>query len=79
MDKRDDIVSDYDSRIELSYKLLESCRVCPHLCKVNRLKGQHGLCGMGKDLVVSSFGPHFGEEVELVGPKLSDLQGCCAS
>jgi putative pyruvate formate lyase activating enzyme len=49
------------------YKILESCQLCPRRCKVNRLKDQLGFCNSGKDLVISSFGPHFGEEPELVG------------
>lgn len=60
-------MSDYDFRVELGYKLLESCRVCPRKCGVNRLKDERGVCGMGTDLVISSYGPHFGEEPELVG------------
>lgn len=60
-------MSNYGSRIELSYRLLESCRVCPRKCGVNRLMDERGTCGMGKDLVISSYGPHFGEEPELVG------------
>lgn len=79
MGQRYDIVSDYDSRIETSYKLLESCSACPRKCGVNRLKDERGTCGMGKDLVVSSYGPHFGEEPELVGKGGSGtifLTGC---
>lgn len=79
MGRRDDVVSDFDSRVELSYKLLESCRVCPRKCGVNRLKDERGVCGMGKDLMISSYGPHFGEEPELVGRGGSGtifLSGC---
>ncbi|MFQ5956955.1 MAG: radical SAM protein, partial [Candidatus Brocadiales bacterium] len=32
-----------------------------------RLEGQKGFCGIGREAVVSSFGPHFGEERPLVG------------
>jgi len=56
-------------KIEELYKILESCELCPRKCKVNRLKGELGFCRSGKDLVVSSFGPHFGEEKELVGKR----------
>ncbi len=72
-------MSDYDYRIKLSYKLLEGCRVCPRSCGVNRLKDERGTCEMGKDLVISSYGPHFGEEPELVGKGGSGtifLSGC---
>lgn len=49
-------------RIDEASKILASCTLCPRKCKVNRLKGEHGYCGVGKDLEVASFGPHFGEE-----------------
>jgi putative pyruvate formate lyase activating enzyme len=53
--------------IEEAYKLLAPCRLCPRHCKVDRLNGQKGFCGIGAKAVVSSFGPHFGEERPLVG------------
>ncbi|MCX8126092.1 MAG: radical SAM protein [Dehalococcoidia bacterium] len=34
---------------------------------MNRLKGEKGYCRSGSNLMVSSYGPHFGEEPELVG------------
>lgn len=56
-----------DERIERLYKILESCELCPRKCRVNRLKGEKGICRSGKELMVSSYGPHFGEEDPLVG------------
>ena len=38
------------------------CRVCPRLCKVDRLSDEAGLCGIGRHAVVASHFPHFGEE-----------------
>ena len=46
---------------------MSPCRLCPRNCGVMRLEGQKGFCGIGHDAVVSSFGPHFGEESPLVG------------
>ncbi len=46
---------------------LESCSICPHSCRVNRLKGQIGWCGAGYEVEISGFGAHFGEEAPLVG------------
>jgi len=40
--------------------------LCPRRCKVERSKGQIGFCGIGEMPVVSSVGPHFGEESVLV-------------
>lgn len=56
-----------DRIIERLYRLLESCRLCPRECKINRLEDKKGFCRSGKDLIISSYGPHFGEERPLVG------------
>lgn len=56
-----------EKRQKLLFKVLESCELCPRKCGVNRLEDELGYCQMGKELVVSSFGPHFGEESVLVG------------
>jgi len=47
--------------------LVENCILCGHRCGVNRLKGERGVCRAGRYAKISSFGPHFGEEPELVG------------
>ena len=54
-------------RSKLLHEILESCELCPRKCGVNRVKNELGYCQMGKELVVSSFSPHFGEEKALVG------------
>lgn len=56
-----------DRRIKKAYKLLSSCEVCPHKCRVNRLKGEQGFCRSGEEVIVSSYNAHFGEEPPLVG------------
>ena len=56
-----------ERRIKQLLLFLESCTLCPRECKVNRLKGEVGVCGAGSAIVVSSFFPHFGEEWPLVG------------
>lgn len=56
-----------DTRSEQACSLLEQCTVCPRECRVNRLADERGFCRTGKKVVVSSFGPHFGEEPPLVG------------
>ncbi len=53
--------------IDTAYKLLESCELCPRVCKINRLNDEKGFCGIGAKAVVSSAGPHYGEESVLVG------------
>lgn len=46
---------------------MSRCNLCPRRCGVHRLGGEAGYCGMGAEPVISSFGPHFGEESVLVG------------
>ena len=55
--------------IQKAYKLLESCRICPRECGVNRLKGEIGFCKAGLKPMVSSFHAHFGEEPPISGYK----------
>jgi putative pyruvate formate lyase activating enzyme len=56
-----------DRRAEKLYKRLESCELCPRKCGKNRLAGERGYCKSGKELIISSYNPHFGEEEPLVG------------
>ncbi|MEM5874493.1 MAG: radical SAM protein [Candidatus Aenigmatarchaeota archaeon] len=56
-----------EKKIKELYSILECCELCPRKCHVNRLKGEKGFCRSGSELMISSFGPHFGEEPELVG------------
>ena len=46
---------------------MEECRLCPRHCGVNRLAGESGECRITSRVVISSYGPHFGEEALLVG------------
>ncbi len=54
-------------RAERLAELMSSCTICPRNCRVDRLNGEIGACGIGSDAVVSSYGAHFGEESVLVG------------
>ena len=54
-------------RVEEVYHLLESCHLCPRNCSVNRLKEEKGFCKSGKDLIIASWNPHFGEEPPISG------------
>ena len=49
------------------YELASPCRLCPRECGARRADGDLGTCGVGILPLVSSAGPHFGEEPELVG------------
>jgi putative pyruvate formate lyase activating enzyme len=46
---------------------LESCKICPLSCGVNRLENETGFCHVGRKARVYSYTPHFGEEAPLVG------------
>ena len=52
------------ARAEMALRLLrpDRCGVCPRLCTVSRLADQRGLCAIGRQAVVASHFPHFGEE-----------------
>ena len=54
-------------RIARSQSWLAKCTLCPRLCEVNRLADEKGYCRTGRQAVMASCGPHFGEETPLVG------------
>ncbi len=54
-------------RGEKLWAMMESCELCPRMCKVNKLKGEKGFCQADSTLEISSAHPHFGEERPLVG------------
>ncbi len=56
-----------EARVRGLVERLASCDLCPRRCRVNRLEDGRGFCRTGRQAVVSSFGPHFGEEGPLVG------------
>ena len=55
-------------RAEVAHGRLEACDICARQCGVNRLESaEKAGCHTGDRAVVSSYGPHFGEENPLVG------------
>ena len=54
-------------RIDAAVSLLKNCSLCPRNRGVNRLTGDIGKCHTPREAMVSSYGPHFGEEAPLVG------------
>jgi putative pyruvate formate lyase activating enzyme len=60
-------IDSFSKTVQKLWDLMEPCVLCPRKCKVNRHKGKIGFCGIGEMPVVSSAGPHFGEESVLVG------------
>jgi putative pyruvate formate lyase activating enzyme len=47
--------------------IIRDCRLCPRECRVDRTRGKKGFCRVLDRPMVSSWGPHFGEERPLVG------------
>ena len=55
-------------RVAEAYSRLEACDICARECDVNRRESAEGAgCHTGERSVVSSAGPHFGEEDPLAG------------
>jgi putative pyruvate formate lyase activating enzyme len=59
--------NELQQRADVLKKMLEECRLCPNECTVNRIEGETGNCNSTDEVIISSYGPHFGEEPELVG------------
>lgn len=49
--------------------LLESCTLCPHKCKVNRLKGEVGRCKASSNVKIALANLHYFEEPCISGKK----------
>ena len=56
-----------ERRAEIGRRLLRRCTLCPRRCRVDRLAGEVGRCGIGGRARIAGYGPHFGEEAVLVG------------
>jgi putative pyruvate formate lyase activating enzyme len=54
-------------KIRQAEEILGDCHLCPRKCGVDRLSEEEGICQTGKQAIVSSYSPHFGEESPLVG------------
>lgn len=59
----------FSALVKKAYVRYENCRLCPRNCGVNRCKGEKGFCRTKDQAIVSSSGPHFGEEDPLVGKR----------
>jgi putative pyruvate formate lyase activating enzyme len=54
-------------KVREAEEILKECTLCPRECRVDRTAGQKGFCKTGDTLLISSYGPHLGEEKPLVG------------
>jgi len=55
------------ARIPILREMMRKCTLCPRECRMNRLEGEAGLCGLGAGAVLARALPHFGEEPPLSG------------
>lgn len=60
-------IASFSEPVQKLWGMTNPCVLCPRRCKASRSKGQIGFCGIADMPVVSSVGPHFGEESVLVG------------
>ncbi len=67
MESLPDKILSCSKAVQKLWSLMDPCTLCPRQCKVLRSKGNTGFCGIGVLPIVSSIGPHFGEESVLVG------------
>ncbi len=51
-----------ETKVKEALDALRSCRLCPRDCDVNRLANDYATCLSGRQAVVASSFPHFGEE-----------------
>lgn len=65
-----------DLKVEIANQMLEACHFCENNCKVNRIIGQTGFCGISKESRVSSAFLHYGEESPLVPSGTIFFSGC---
>ena len=54
-------------RVVAARAKLEACDFCPRACGANRLADEKGRCQTGLHALISSYGPHLGEEDPLRG------------
>ncbi len=71
-------IHDIISRAARVLDQLSSCDLCPQKCRADRTAGEFGVCGIGRNARVASFGPHYGEESVLVGGRAGGGSRHCA-
>jgi len=74
----------FGERIALLRAVLKRCVFCPRKCRVDRMSGERGFCGLASEIIVSHALPHHGEEPPISGRRgagtlffSSCNLGCC--
>lgn len=57
----------FSERISRLKQAMETCVLCPRACRVNRLSGERGFCGLADEILLSHALPHYGEEPPISG------------
>ncbi len=65
-----------DIKIELSRRILATCKLCGRQCEVDRLSGQRGKCGLGSEAYVAEVYTHISEEPPINPSCNISLAGC---
>jgi len=65
-----------DLKSELARRILARCRLCSHECGVDRLWGERGVCGLGREALVANHFVHIAEEPPFNPSLLLCLAGC---
>jgi len=60
-------IESFSRPVRQLWQRMNPCKICPRNCEVYRSRGEKGVCGIADKAVVSSAGPHYGEEPVLVG------------
>ncbi|MBN2178027.1 MAG: radical SAM protein [Deltaproteobacteria bacterium] len=50
-------------------RLMRDCTLCPRKCRVDRLSGERGFCGLGGSVILNRGLPHHGEEPPISGSR----------
>ena len=53
--------------LDVLKRMMAPCVLCPRQCRIDRMAGENGFCGLAAEIVVSDAMPHHGEEPPLTG------------
>jgi putative pyruvate formate lyase activating enzyme len=63
-------------KIELARRILSSCTLCAHRCRVDRHHGASGVCRLGAEAIVANHFVHIAEEPPINPSYVLNLAGC---
>lgn len=65
-----------DKAVKKAWENMKSCTLCERACKVNRMDGETGVCGVGDEFRIFGAHTHWGEEPELIPSATLFASGC---